>query len=74
MMFELESLSAVDAFEPPEDCGLVVRDHVSLQPIHVGEILLANLATLQEKNQLVACYQSSLFCFCPRRNKFRRGL
>ena len=50
MVFEFESLSAVDAFEPSEDCGLVVRDHVSLQPIHVGEILLANLATLQEKN------------------------
>ena len=47
MVLELESLSAVCALEPPEDGGLVVRDHVPLQPVHVGELLLAHLADLQ---------------------------
>ena len=46
MVLELESLSAVCALEPPEDGGLVVRDHVPLQPVHVGELLLAHLADL----------------------------
>ena len=47
VVLELESLSAVGALEPPEDGGLVVRDHVPLQPVHVGELLLAHLANLQ---------------------------
>ena len=47
MVLELESLSAVCALEPPEDGGLVVGDHVPLQPVHVGELLLAHLANLQ---------------------------
>ena len=46
MVLELESLSAVCALEPPEDGGLVVRDHVPLQPVHVRELLLAHLADL----------------------------
>ena len=46
-MLELESLSAVGALESPQDGGLVVRDHVPLQPVHVGELLLAHLADLQ---------------------------
>ena len=49
VVLELESLSAVCALEPPEDGGLVVRDHVPLQPVHVGELLLAHLAHLQAK-------------------------
>ena len=46
VVLELESLSAVCALEPPEDGGLVVRDHVPLQPVHVRELLLAHLADL----------------------------
>ena len=50
-MFELESLSAVWAFEPPEDGGLVVGDHVALETVHVGEPLLAHLASLEQRRQ-----------------------
>ena len=49
VVLELESLPAVGALEPPEDGGLVVRDHVPLQPVHVGELLMADLAHLQAK-------------------------
>ena len=46
-MLELESLSAVCALEPPEHRGLVMRDHVTLEPVDVGKLLLAHLAALK---------------------------
>ena len=55
VVLELESLPAVGALEPPEDGGLVVRDHVPLQPVHVGELLLAHLAHLQTKVIIMKC-------------------
>ena len=46
-MFEFEGFSAIYAFESPEHSRLLVRDHVSLKAIHVGEMFIAHLATLK---------------------------
>lgn len=50
MMFELESLSTVGTFEASEDGGLIMRDHMSLQPIHISKVLLAHLAPLRKND------------------------
>ena len=47
VMLELESLSAVDALEAAKNGGLLVRNHVALQPVHVSEPLPAYLASLK---------------------------
>ena len=47
MVLELESLATIRAFETSEDGGLIVRDHVPLQSVDVGKVLLAHLAPLQ---------------------------
>ena len=49
MVLEFESLSAIWTFEPPQNGGFVVRDHVSLQSVNVGELLLAHLTGLKER-------------------------
>ena len=49
MVFELESLSTAGALEPTQDGGVVVADHVALQPVHVGKLLVAHAALLQYK-------------------------
>jgi hypothetical protein len=53
VVLELESLSAVGTLEPPEDGGLVVGDHVPLQAVHVGELLLADAADLRKREERV---------------------
>ncbi len=46
VVLELESLSAVSALETPEHRALVVRDHVSLQAVDVGELLRTHVTSL----------------------------
>lgn len=46
VMFELECLITVGAFEFPEQRRLVVGDHVALESVHVGELLVAHFAAL----------------------------
>ena len=52
MVLELESLATVRTLEPPQTSGLVVRDHVPLQPVNIGELLVANAAGLKKRNYL----------------------
>lgn len=54
MMLEFESLPAVDTLEPAQDGGLVVADHVALQPVHVGKLLLTHLTFLNKNRQFVS--------------------
>lgn len=44
VVLELEGFVAVIALELAERRALVVADHVPLQPVHVREALVANLA------------------------------
>lgn len=46
MMFELESFFTFGTFELAKHRALVVTYHVSLEPVHVGERLVAYLARL----------------------------
>lgn len=46
MMFELERFFALGTFEFAEHRALVVTYHMSLEPVHVGERLVAHLARL----------------------------
>ena len=50
-MLEFERFVAVGAFEFPEPGALVVADHVTLETVHVGEILLTHAARLSTKHQ-----------------------
>ena len=47
-MFKLEGLVAIGALEFAQSSRLVVADHVTLQAIDVGEVLLAHAARLQK--------------------------
>lgn len=47
VMLELEGLVAVVALELAQLCALVMTDHVTLESVHVGEALVANLACLR---------------------------
>lgn len=51
MMLELESFIAIVALELTEPCALVVTNHVPLQPIHIREALVADLACLLTKEK-----------------------
>ena len=54
MMFELESLSTAVALESTKDGRVVMADHVSLQAVHVGELLRAHSTLLQYNS---TCHQ-----------------
>lgn len=45
-MLEFEGLVAVGAFEFAESSTLVVTDHVTLEAVHVGKVLLAHATRL----------------------------
>ena len=47
MVFKLERLPAICTLEPPLDRGIVMADHVSLQPVHVRKLFLAHRTLLQ---------------------------
>lgn len=49
-MFELESFFALRTLELAKDGTLVVADHVALQAVNIGELLVAHLARLQQIN------------------------
>lgn len=49
MVFEFESFIAIVAFEFAQQRALVVADHVPLQPVHVCEAFVADLARLLTK-------------------------
>lgn len=49
VMFKLEGFVAVVALELPQQCALVVADHVTLQAVNIGERLVANFARLKQK-------------------------
>ena len=51
VVLELESLLAVGAFEFAQASALVVADHVTLQTVHVGKVLLAHGARLANKKR-----------------------
>ena len=50
VMFEFESLSTVGTFESSKDGGFIMRDHMPLQSVDVGEVLLAHLAPLRKSD------------------------
>lgn len=52
VVFELEGFVAVVALELPQQCALVMADHVTLQAVHIGKRLVANLARLKQKSNL----------------------
>ena len=56
MVLELKSFSTVNTLEAPKDRGLVVADHVSLQAVHVGKLLLADSTLLKQYNYNVIYY------------------
>ena len=47
MMLELESLSTVSTLEPPQNGRFVMADHVPLETVDVGELLLAHATVLE---------------------------
>lgn len=47
VVLELERLITVGALEFAQQRRLVVGDHVTLEPVHVGELLMAHLAAHQ---------------------------
>jgi hypothetical protein len=49
VVFELESLATIEAFEATEDGGFVMGDHVPLQAVHVGKLFSAHFALLQNR-------------------------
>lgn len=51
MVFKLEGLFAVGALELAQSSRFVVTNHVALQAVDVGEILLTNAARLNRKNK-----------------------
>lgn len=55
VVFKLEGLVAVGALEFAQSSRFVVADHVTLEAIDVGKVLLANAARLhQSKEKLLA--------------------
>ena len=48
MMFELECLSTVRTLEAPQEGGFVMADHVTLEAVHVGEVLVTDGALLKQ--------------------------
>lgn len=44
MVLEFKGFVAIIAFKFAQQCAFVVTDHVSLQPVHVREALVADLA------------------------------
>lgn len=53
VVLELEGLLALGALELAQHGTLVVGDHVPLQPVHVGESLVAHLARLEHTQSRV---------------------
>jgi hypothetical protein len=53
MMFKLEGLVAVGALEFTQSSRFVVADHVTLQTVDVGEVLLANTARLERSERQI---------------------
>jgi hypothetical protein len=51
VVFELESLATIEAFEATEDGGFVMGDHVPLQAVHVGKLFSAHFALLQNRER-----------------------
>lgn len=49
-MFKLEGLVAVGALEFAQSSRFVVTNHVTLQAVDVGKILLANATRLKQLN------------------------
>lgn len=47
VVLKLERLITVGTFKLAQQRRLVVGDHVALQPVHVGELLVAHLAALE---------------------------
>lgn len=47
MVLELERFITIRTFEFPQQCRFVVTNHVTLQPVHIGEGLVADFAALQ---------------------------
>ena len=47
-MLKLERFAAVCTLEPAQQGGLVVADHVPLQPVNVRKVLLADGALLKQ--------------------------
>jgi Tfp pilus assembly protein PilP len=53
MMFKLEGLVTVGALEFTQSSRFVVADHVTLQTVDVGEVLLANTARLERSERQI---------------------
>jgi hypothetical protein len=51
VVLEFEGLFALGAFEFAKNCTLVVANHVSLQSVHVGKLLVAHFARLKQQQQ-----------------------
>ena len=51
VVLELEGLLALGALELAQHCALVVGDHVSLEPVDVGEGLVTHLARLEHTRE-----------------------
>lgn len=49
VVLELERLITVGTFELPQQRRLVVGNHVTLEAVHVGKLLVAHLAALKWK-------------------------
>jgi len=49
MVLEFEGLVAVGALEFAQSGRFVVADHVTLQAVHIGKVLLTNAARLCER-------------------------
>lgn len=49
MVFKLEGLLAVGALKLAQSSRFVVTNHVTLQAVDVGEVLLTNAARLNQK-------------------------
>ena len=48
MVFKLEGLVTVGALEFTQPSRFVVADHMTLQTVHVGKVLLAHAARLNQ--------------------------
>jgi hypothetical protein len=51
VVLEFEGLFALGAFEFAKNGTLVVANHVSLQSVHVGKLLVAHFARLKQQQQ-----------------------
>lgn len=51
VVLEFEGLFALGAFEFAKNSTLVVANHVSLQSVHVGKLLVAHFARLKQQQQ-----------------------